>query len=39
VLWDDGSTGSWDYEVRNVNGKGRLFLKGAQAKPDEWIAE
>ena len=39
VLWDDGTTGSWDYEVKQAaNGK-RLFLTGASNKPDEWMPE
>lgn len=39
VLWDDGTTGTWDYEVRNAaNGK-RLFLKGNQKQADEWMPE
>lgn len=39
VLWDDGTTGTWDYEVKQAaNGK-RLFLTGANNKPDEWMAE
>jgi hypothetical protein len=38
VLWDDGTTGTWDYEVKQANGK-KLFLTGANNKPDEWMAE
>lgn len=38
VLWDDGTTGTWDYEVRQNNGK-KLLLKGNQNQPDEWMAE
>ena len=37
VLWTDGSTGGWTYEVTGVPGNRRLLLKGNSAKPDEWV--
>jgi hypothetical protein len=39
VLWDDGTTGTWDYEVRNPGNGKKLFLKGNQKEPDEWMPE
>ena len=37
VLWNDGSTGEWSYEVTGAPGNRRLFLKGSRPKPDEWV--
>lgn len=38
VVWDDGSTAYWKYQVNPPTGTNRrLFLQGNQAKPDEWV--
>lgn len=38
VVWDDGSTAYWKYQVNPATGPNRrLFLQGNQPKPDEWI--
>jgi hypothetical protein len=37
ILWNDGSTSSWDYKVAGGNGGRKLYLKGAKAQADEWV--
>jgi hypothetical protein len=37
IQWKDGSIGQWDYTISGVPGNRRLFLKGNQNKPDEWV--
>jgi hypothetical protein len=37
VLWNDGSTSTWDYQVTGAPGSRKLLLKGSAAKPDEWM--
>lgn len=39
VLWDDGTTGTWGYEVRPAGNGNRLFLKGSGKQADEWMPE
>jgi hypothetical protein len=36
VLWDDGSTSTWDYTVTGAPGGRKLLLKGSAPQPDEW---
>ena len=39
VLWADGTSGTWNYEMRaSENGK-RLLLKGADTKAHEWAPD
>ena len=37
VLWGDGSTSKWNYQVTGLPGNRRLKLKGARGEPDEWV--
>jgi hypothetical protein len=38
ILWQNGSTSDWNYQLSGAAGNRRLMLKGAdQAKPDEWV--
>lgn len=36
ILWNDGSTSSWNYRVQGGNGGRKLYLKGSNAEADEW---
>ena len=37
VLWGDGSTGTWTYQMGGVPGNKRLFLKVQKKAADEWV--
>ena len=37
VLWSNGNSSKWNYQVTGVPGNRRLLLKGAQGQPNEWV--
>lgn len=37
VLWEDGSTGTWTYQLGGLPGIKRLLLNGQKGAADEWV--
>jgi len=37
VMWKDGSSSAWGYQVGGAPGNRRLMLQGVGKKPDEWV--